>query len=165
MKNNRTTIFNLDKKNNKIHIEHNFSVHLVKVWIAFTDSKMLDQWWAPKPWKARTEKMDFSEGGKWLYVMMGPKGDKHWGRTDYKTIIPQESFTALDGFCNSKGELIQDLPQIHWSTYFKEDNNLTKVNFDLTFNTLDDLEKLLEMGMKEGFTAALENLDSILEEN
>tara|TARA_R100000935_G_C2831951_1_gene165615 strand:+ start:962 stop:1456 length:495 start_codon:yes stop_codon:yes gene_type:complete len=164
MKDKSLTVFKKDKANKKIYIQHNFSASLNIVWSAFTESEILDRWWAPKPWIAQTEKMEFSEGGYWLYVMIGPKGDKHWGRTDYKTITPQKDFTALDAFCNSNGELIQDLPQNHWKTSFSEESNSTIVNFELTFNTLDDLERLIEMGMKEGFIAALDNLDCILEE-
>ena len=34
------------------------------------------------------------------------------------------------------------------------------VSIEIEFNNLSDLEKIIEMGFKEGFTAALENLDN-----
>jgi uncharacterized protein YndB with AHSA1/START domain len=34
------------------------------VWDAFTKQKILDKWWAPKPWLSKTKRMDFTVGGE-----------------------------------------------------------------------------------------------------
>ena len=36
------------------------------------------------------------------------------------------------------------------------------VKIKLTFDSLEDLETIIQMGFKEGFTAGLENLDQYL---
>jgi hypothetical protein len=69
--------FTVDKATNSIHITREFAADLDLVWDAFTNAEILDQWSAPKPWKARTKEMDFREGGRWLYAMVSPGKPKN----------------------------------------------------------------------------------------
>lgn len=154
--------FTIDKENKKVNVEKEFAAPLAKVWAAWTQKELLDQWWAPKPWKARTKELNFSEGGHWLYAMVGPEGEEHWARMDYKSITPQESFSAVDNFCDENGVTSGLLPGSGWLTSFNSGGETTVVSVVLTFNELSDLEKHLEMGFKEGFTMGLENLDELL---
>ncbi|MFN4763194.1 SRPBCC domain-containing protein [Gillisia sp. Q332] len=154
--------FSIDRENKRINVKREFAAPLSKVWAAWTESRILDQWWAPKPWKATTKTMDFKEGGFWLYVMEGPSGTKHWSRADYKEIISLKSFSGWDAFCDENGTVDTALPISFWTVGFSEKSNSTLVSIETKFDLLSDLEKLLEMGFKEGFTAALENLDELL---
>jgi len=154
--------FVVDKQNNKIKVTREFAAPLSKVWAAWTQSKLLDQWWAPKPWKAITKKMEFKEGGYWLYVMAGPEGEEHWCRADFKSVSPMKSFEGIDAFCDPQGKINTDFPVVHWYLNFSEAKNKTTVNVEIKFDSLADLGKYIEMGFKEGFTAALGNLDELL---
>lgn len=78
------TIFTANE--NILKVERTFNAPIELVWRAWTEAELLDQWWAPKPWKSETSHMDFSEGGYRLYAMVGPEGEKHLGRTDYRSI-------------------------------------------------------------------------------
>ncbi|TPD67206.1 SRPBCC family protein [Flavobacterium microcysteis] len=155
--------FTVDKENKKIRVEREFAATRDRVWAAWTKSELLDQWWAPKPWKARTKSMDFTEGGFWLYAMVGPDGSEHWARADYHAIKEGESFSALDAFCDENGVLNTEFPRSFWTNTFKENSKSTIVNIEISYKELEDLEKIIEMGFKEGFTAGLENLDVLLE--
>jgi uncharacterized protein YndB with AHSA1/START domain len=154
--------FTIDKENKKVHVEREFAAPVASVWAAWTKKELLDQWWAPKPWKARTKEMDFREGGYWLYAMVGPGGEEHWARMDYKSIAPQKSYAAIDSFCDENGTPSDFLPGSHWLTSFSAGGENTVVNIVLTFNELSDLEKHMEMGFKEGFTMGLQNLEELL---
>ena len=70
--------FSVNKETNTITVKREFAAELSLVWDAYTKSEILDQWWAPKPWKARTKTMEFREGGYWHYAMVGPAGEEHW---------------------------------------------------------------------------------------
>lgn len=163
MKANLLMNFSVEISNKKIKVEREFNASRSKVWSAWTDSQILDQWWAPKPWKARTKSMNFREGGSWLYAMVGPNGEEHWARTEFKSIDKGKYVEAQDAFCDSNGTINKDFPQSIWKINFRESENSTYVKVELTFEKLTDLEKNIEMGFKEGFTMALSNLDEILE--
>lgn len=161
---NKAILFNfeVDKPNNQILVDRSFNAPLDLVWSAWTEAEILDQWWAPKPWKAESLHMDFREGGYWLYAMVGPEGERHYSRADYMAIVPHRAFTAVDGFCDKDGNPNNDLPSNTWENTFEDRGDATLVHIRLTFDSLEDLEKIIEMGFREGFTAGLENLDQYI---
>ena len=161
MSNKQTTI-SKDVANKKIIVTREFDAPLEEVWKAWTDSNVLDTWWAPKPWKAKTKTMDFKEGGRWLYSMVGPDGSDQWCRLDYKKIVPNKQFIAEDAFCDENGNSTQAFPNMHWENEFIKTETGTKVEIEITFASEEDMKKIIEMGFEAGFTAAHGNLDEIL---
>lgn len=155
--------FSVDKEQKSILVIRSFAAPLDLVWDAWTKAELLDQWWAPKPYRVETKSMDFREGGSWLYAMISPENEAHWCRADYKKITPKQSFSGLDAFCDEAGNLIADFPRSLWNNHFSEtDDETTTVQISLQFDSLEDLEKIIDMGFKEGFTMGLENLDTLL---
>ena len=155
--------FTVNKDANTIHVQREFAAGLDLVWDAWTNPKLLDQWWAPKPYRTETKTMDFREGGYWLYAMISPENVKHWCRADYKKIEVRRSFSGLDAFCDENGKVSTDFPRSLWSNVFFEVAATTTVNITIQYDNLADLEKVIAMGFKEGFTMALGNLDQYLE--
>ena len=162
MKTNLTTEFRVDKVNNTLTMRRAFAAPVPLVWKAWTDPQILEKWWAPKPWKAHTKHMDFRVGGYWLYAMMGPEGEVHWGRADYEAITIERGFKATDAFCDEKGNINSDLPSSRWDIIFNADDDHTTVNMKIIFQSLEDLEKMIEMGAQEGFGAAIQQLEEWL---
>jgi uncharacterized protein YndB with AHSA1/START domain len=156
------TVFTQDKGKKQMTVTRDFDAPVDQVWKAWTDSNILDKWWAPKPWKAKTKSMDFRPGGAWLYAMVGPEGEQHWARMDYETINPQKNFVGQDSFCDENGVKNEDLPGMHWNTQFASSNSGTKVTVLISFTSDDQMEQLLAMGFKEGFAMAHGNLDELL---
>lgn len=159
---NKTQIIK-DLKNKKLKITREFDAPVIQVWDAWTQSELLDQWWAPKPWKAKTKSMDFREGGFWIYAMVGPDGSEQWCRVDYENIEPSKSFAGTDAFCDEKGNINHEMPVMHWKCIFNESTTGTSLQIDITFKEEADIAKIVEMGFEKGFTAALTNLDELLE--
>lgn len=153
-------IKDFDKKT--ILVSRMYIAPLKTVWSAFTESNLLDQWWAPIPWKSETKTMKFEPGGFWIYAMVGPDGSKHWGRMDYSEINPLKSFLGTDSFCDENGEVIVNLPTTKWKIVFSESSKGTLVEYFLTFKTKEDQLKMVEMGFEEGVTIANEGLDKLL---
>lgn len=154
--------FTVDKSTNVINVKRAFDASLELVWDAWTKPEILDQWWAPKPYHVKTKSMDFREGGTWLYAMIGPENDTHWCKNDYHRIKPQKSFSGLDGFCDENGTLSPELPRTLWENVFSANGQQTLVIISAKYESLADLEMIIQMGFKEGFTMALENLDQYL---
>jgi uncharacterized protein YndB with AHSA1/START domain len=161
---NKTILFNflVDKENKKVKVERSFNATRDLVWKAWTEPEILDQWWAPKPWKSRTKSMEFKAGGRRLYAMVGPEGEEHWALADFTSISPKTNFKFKDAFCDSEGNINKDLPGSNWSVDFSESDGSTIVTVEILHKNLADLEKTIEMGFKEGFTIALEGLDEVL---
>jgi len=156
--------FSVNKENNTINVKREFAAPVDKVWSAWTEKELLDQWWAPSPWKAKTKTMDFREGGYWLYTMVGPEGEEQWCRADFTSITPLKNYKGKDAFCDADGKINNDFPQANWDVSFSGNANATMVTIAIKYDKFEDLEKYIEMGFKEGFTAALENLDELLSE-
>lgn len=154
--------FTVDKHNNTITIIREYDAPLEKVWKAWTTSEMLDKWWGPKPWRAITKSLDFREGGHWHYSMNGPEGEVQWGKFDYLTIEPNESFTGKDGFSDENGTLDTTLPQNHWELRMSQTGNTVMVDMLLTFEKAEDIYTYIDMGFKEGITQTLDQLEEIL---
>lgn len=154
--------FLVDQEKNTITVRREFAAGRQLVWDCHTKSELLEQWFAPKPWKARTKSMNFQEGGHWHYAMCGPDGEEHWARMDYISIQPIENFKAWDGFCNAEGEMNAELPQAEWHSTFEELSDTTLVQTVVTYQSLGDLETVIQMGMKEGLSMALDQLEELL---
>lgn len=154
--------FVVNKDNNNIKISREFAANISLVWDAYTKSDILDKWWAPKPWKARTKKMDFREGGSWLYAMVGPAGEEHWALAEYIEIEFQKKFTGLDGFTDADGNINKSMPQSKWEVIFTDKGDITLVEFMITYPNLAQLETTIQMGFKEGLSMAMEGLDELL---
>lgn len=151
--------FTVDKKDNTVHVQREFDATLDLVWEAWTDPQILDQWWAPKPYRAETKSMDFREGGTWLYSMISPEGEAHWCKADYREIEHRQSYSYTDNFCDENGNVGELFPNSSWKNVFSEQSGKTSVNITIRYESLEMLEKVIGFGFREGFTMALQNLD------
>lgn len=162
MKNNLEFDFSVDKENKTITVKREYAAALPLVWDAHTKSEILDQWWAPKPWKARTDSMDFSNGGTWKYAMVGPEGEEHNALAQYSNIRPQQGYTASDAFANEDGSINTDLPQAKWDITFTEKGDNTLVQTVIHYNSVEDIDAILQMGFREGLSQGMDQLDELL---
>ena len=155
--------FVVDEENKSITVKREFAAKRELVWDAYTKSEILDKWWAPHPWKAKTKSMDFSVGGRWLYAMVGPGGgEEQWSVEQYLQINPKTQFTALDAFTNAHGEVNKEMPQAKWDVTFADHANHTMVQIVLSFSDVAQLKAIIKTGFKEGLAMGMENLDALL---
>jgi uncharacterized protein YndB with AHSA1/START domain len=152
--------FTVDKTAKKVFITREFAAELSLVWDAFTKQELLDQWWAPKPFLSKTKSMDFKVGGRRFYAMVTPEGHEMWAIHKYTSISPKTNFKYLNAFAD-KDENPQ-LPGSDWDLTFKEQNETTTVSITIYNESLERMEKMIEMGFKEGFTMTLKELENLL---
>ena len=154
--------FVADKDKRTITVQREFAADRQLVWDCHTKSELLDQWFAPKPLTTKTKHMDFREGGYWHYAMIMPDGQAFWSRIEYRTIRPIDGYTALDGFSDESGNVNPDLPRSNWDVSFTDLSERTLVKTVVLYASPDDLQKVIDMGMKDGLTSTLERLDELL---
>ena len=162
MKNNLQFDFIADKENNTLTIRREFLAGRQLVWDCYTKRELLDRWFAPKPLTTKTKSMDFREGGHWHYAMVEPNDTEYWGLTEYVKIKPIDYYTALDAFSDANGEINKDLPRADWLVAFTDKGKNTLVETTVTYQSLSDLEQVVQMGMEQGMIATLEKLDELL---
>lgn len=159
---NYETVVEKDLPNKALHVVREFKGTVERVWAAWTQAELLDKWWAPRPWKAVTQSMDFKPGGVWLYYMLGPEGERHYCRVDFTAVDPGRSFSGTSTFCDENGVKTPGFPNMYWNNVFSGTDTGSKVNVKLSFDDQNGLEQILQMGFESGFTMALGNLDELL---
>lgn len=160
MKNNLLMDFTVDKATKTVFVTKEFAADLDLVWDAFTTKEILDQWWAPKPFMSRTKYMDFKVGGRRFYAMVSPDGQEMWAIHKYTSITPKINFKYLNAFADKDENPY--LPGSDWDFNFSEQSGNTKVSITIYNDSLERMEKMIEMGFKEGFTATLNDLEGLL---
>lgn len=156
------TAFTKDLPNKRILVERHFDASVELVWKTWTDSSLLDQWWAHSPWKAKTKFLNFKEGGYWHYCMVGPEGQAMWARLDYEKVKIHICYSAKDSFCDEDGNINKEFPGSSWDVAFSASGSGTKVNVVTSYGSVEELEAIVKMGFHEGFAMAHDNLDKLL---
>jgi len=153
--------FIVDKPTKTVSITKEFAFELSLVWDAYTKPELLDQWWAPKPLTSRTKVMDFRVGGRRFYAMVSPDGQElGWAIQKYTSISPKTNFKFFNAFADEEEN--PQLPGSDWDLNFSEQDGTTKVSISIYNESLERLEKGLEMGFKEGTMSQLDNLEDLL---
>lgn len=155
-------IFNKDFDSNSVYVMKVYDTDVSKVWDYFTQSELLDQWWAPKPWKCETVTMDFKESGVWHYAMLGPEDERMYGQLKYGEIMEHRSFDGIDAFCDENGNVNNDFPQAQWLVGFTGVEEGAKITINIHFASKDALKRQLDMGFEEGFKMGLNQLEEII---
>jgi uncharacterized protein YndB with AHSA1/START domain len=162
MKRNLQFDFTVDKKTSTVFVNREFNADQPTVWDAFTKKEILDQWWAPQPWKSRTKYMDFKVGGRRFYAMVSPEGEEHWSIQDFTSISPKDNFQFIDAFADKDENINEQMPSAKWNLDFSDNHGITSVKISIKHEKLEDLEMHIQMGFKEGFTMTLNYLAELL---
>jgi uncharacterized protein YndB with AHSA1/START domain len=160
MNNNLLFDFIVDKTTNTVFVNREFEAELSMVWDAFTKQEILDQWWGPKPYASKTKYMDFKVGGRRFYAMVSPEGQENWQIQEYTSINPKTNFKYFSAFADKDEN--PSLPGSDWDLSFNEQNGITKVSISIYNESIERLEKMIEMGFQGGFTMTLNYLDQLL---
>ena len=158
--NNLQFDFTVDKSTKSVFVVREFNAELPFVWDAFTKQEILDQWWAPKPFASKTKFMNFQVGGRRFYAMVSPEGHERWAIQKYTSISPKTNFKMFNAFADENEN--PELPGSDWDYTFSEQNGKTTVRITIYNESLARMEKMIEMGFKEGYAMGLQQLDELL---
>lgn len=150
----------VDKETKTVLITAEFDAKRDLVWDAYTKPELLDQWWAPKPYSSRTKVMDFEVGGRRFYAMVSPDGQERWVLQQYKSITPKTNFKLFNAFADENEN--PQLPGSDWDFNFSENSGKTTVSISIYNESLERMERMIEMGAVKGIEAQLKNLEELL---
>ncbi|WP_413450420.1 SRPBCC family protein [Georgenia phoenicis] len=139
-----------------------FPVPVHRLWDAYVDPRQIEKFWGPPGWPATFARHDVAVGGRSDYWMTGPDGERSYGYWEFLAVDPGRSFEVRDGFAEPDGTPTAGLPATRMVFTFEEAGAGSRLTTQTSFASLDELEKLLSMGMEEGMTAAMSQVDAVV---
>lgn len=146
-------------------IDAEFEATPERVWQLWADPRQLERWWGPPVYPATFTRHDLAPGSRIEYHMTGPEGDQPHGFWDIVEVDPPRSLVFRDGFANDDGSPNPDMPvNLARVTIRDLGNGRTSMSIQSTFPSTEAMEQNLAMGMEQGLTEAVGQIDAILAE-
>jgi uncharacterized protein YndB with AHSA1/START domain len=133
-----------------------------RVWQIWADPRQLERWWGPPTWPATFQDHKLVEGENVSYYMTGPDGTKARGWWVITAVDEPRSIEFDDGFSDDAGQPNHDMPTIKIRVDLEEIATGTRMTIRSSFDTVEHMDQLVTMGMVEGMTEALGQVDAVL---
>jgi uncharacterized protein YndB with AHSA1/START domain len=143
-------------------ITAHFDAPVERIWQVWADPRQLEQWWGPPTWPATVEEHDLRPGGKVTYFMTGPEGEKSRGYWDVVEVDAPHRLAVEDGFADEAGTPNTSMPTTRMQVHIDDDGGRTRMVMSSVFPSTEAMEQMISMGMEEGITLALGQIDAIL---
>lgn len=145
-----------------IVITAQFAAPVERVWALYADPRQLERVWGPPTYPATFVDHSLRVGSRSTYYMTGPEGDKHAGWWQITAVDEPHSFSFDDGFADADLQPSPDLPVSHNVYTFEDRDGGTLATFTSSYDTAEALQQVLEMGIEEGATLAINQIDAFL---
>ncbi len=134
-----------------------------RVWQLWADPRKLERWWGPPTYPATFVDHDLTPGGHVSYFMTGPEGDKPRGWWRILSVDAPNRLEFEDGFADDSGQPNPDMPTMVMRVTLDEPGaGATRMVIETTFPSKESMEQLITMGMEEGMSAAVAQIDALL---
>lgn len=156
----------IDREALSLTITAEFIATPERVWQLWADPRQLERWWGPPGWPASFPRYEFEPGGEARYSMTGPEGASSAAWFRFTAIDEPRRLELLDGFAGEDGEPTDAMPSMRMVVDIEpsggSDGAVTTMSIRTIFDSIEDLERITSMGMVEGMTAALGQIDELL---
>ncbi|MDQ0819600.1 uncharacterized protein YndB with AHSA1/START domain [Arthrobacter sp. V4I6] len=142
-----------------------FDAGVERVWQIWEDPRQLERWWGPPTWPATFERHEFTPGGEASYYMTGPNGEKARGWWRITDVQAPTHLEFDDGFADDDGAPVEAMGITHATVTLEEIGARTRMTILSTFESEEQLNKMVEMGMEEGMKEAAGQIDALLAEH
>jgi uncharacterized protein YndB with AHSA1/START domain len=137
-----------------------------RVWELWADPRQLERWWGPPTYPATFTTHDLNPGSHVEYHMTGPAGDQPRGYWDIVDVDPPRRLVFVDGFAHDDGTPNDDFPRNEGRVTIEPIGvGRTRMSIESRFPSAEAMEQVLAMGMEEGITLAVGQIDAILAED
>jgi uncharacterized protein YndB with AHSA1/START domain len=154
-----------NRKTLTLTVEAEFEASAQRVWQLWADPRQLERWWGPPAYPATVDSHDLRPGGRVAYHMTGPSGDQPHGYWEVIETDPPRSLVFHDGFAHEDGSPNPDFPVSTARVAIEEiGEGRTRMSIESIFPNAETMEQILAMGMEEGLTQAVGQIDAILAE-
>ena len=132
------------------------------VWGVWEDPRKLERWWGPPTFPATFTKHDFVVGGESRYYMTGPDGEKPRGWWRIDGIDKPHRLEFANGLSGDDGEPVPGVEPMPGYVTFEAVGGKTRMTAVTHFVDVEQMEKMLGIGMQEGMAAAMGQIDALL---
>ena len=146
-------------------LEAEFDATPERVWQLWADPRQLERWWGPPVYPATVTAHDLRAGGRVEYHMTGPSGDQPRGYWEVLEADPPHRLVFRDGFANADGTPNSDMPLMEGRVTIMGAGRRTRMSIETVFPDAAAMEQVLAMGMEQGITEAVGQIDAILAED
>jgi uncharacterized protein YndB with AHSA1/START domain len=154
-----------DPDNLTMTVDSEFDATPERVWELWSDPRQLERWWGPPMYPATVTAHDLRVGGRVEYHMTGPEGDQPRAYWKVLEVDPPRRLVFLDGLANADGSPNADIPEtVQRVSITPAGAGRTRMLIENVFASQAAMEQLLAMGMEEGLTGAMGQIDAILAE-
>ena len=137
-----------------------------RVWQLWADPRQLERWWGPPTYPATFTAHDLAPGSRVEYYMTGPTGDKPHGYWDVVEADPPRRLVYVDGFAHEDGTPDDSFPRNEGRVTIEPvAAGRTRMSIQSIFPSAEAMEQVLAMGMEQGLTEAVGQIDAILAED
>lgn len=105
---------------------------------------------------------NFKPGGRANYYMTGPDGERYAGWWEIIAIYEPNSLEFIDGFSDDKLNPVDNMPTSRNVYTFVEKDGRTLATYVSTFETAEALQQVLDMGVIEGASSAINQIDELV---
>ena len=133
-----------------------------RVWEVWEDPRKLERWWGPPTFPATFTRHDFTVGGESRYFMTGPAGEtpRGWWRID--AIDKPHRLEFANGLAGEDGEPMPGVEPAAGQVTLLDADGGTRMTTVTRFTDVEQMQKMLAMGMEEGMTQAIGQIDNLL---
>lgn len=139
-----------------------FPVPVRRLWDAYADPRQLESFWGPVEYPASFTRHDLMAGGRSHYFMTGPTGNRSHGCWEFVAVDPGRSFTVFDRFTDETGTPNTDHPTMLMRLDFDATESCSRVAATSQFDSLEELQHVLDMGVEEGLRSAMGQIDGVV---
>jgi uncharacterized protein YndB with AHSA1/START domain len=132
-----------------------------RVWELWSDPRQLERWWGPPSHPSTFADYELSVGGQITYFMTAPDGEKFPGHWLIEEVEPPNRLRLADDDTDDEGKPTDGGPTEMVVTIAEVDGTTT-MSIESRFATREALEQMIEMGMEQGFTETVGQIDAVL---
>ncbi len=144
-------------------ITADFAAPVERVWEVYADPRQLERVWGPPTFPATFVDHDLTPGGRTTYFMTSPAGEKYYGFWTITGVDQPSRFTFDDGFALDETFAPNTELPVSTNAYsFTTTESGTRATFTGTYDSAEALQQVLEMGVVEGSTSAINQIDGLL---
>lgn len=133
-----------------------------RVWEVWADPRRLERWWGPPSHPATFVEHALEVGHVCRYYMTGPDGARYHGWWRIVSVAPPTDLAFEDGFADAEGRPNDELPVTRARVRLHDEGGGTRMEIESTFPSTEAMAQVLAMGMEEGLTQALGQIDALL---